>query len=1089
MALRSLRARLAALFILAGLVAQTTLALPASASMGRRGPSVVTTAAPADTTVPSTPTGLTATAVGSSRIDLSWNGSTDNVGVQGYKVFRDGTYLTSVGPVGSTSFIDTGLSAGTAYTYTVSAIDAAGGTSGQSTAASATTAGPDLAAPSTPTAVSANVQAWNQVTITWAASSDTVGVTSYSVFRNGTKISVVAGSTRTFTDRSTAGSMTYSYTVKASDAAGNTSAASTAAATTTPVDPTVFLTSPWPDAQVFATETLTAEASDPSGVAGVDFLVDGGVIGSDATPPYSLDWDSTSVSDGIHTLTAKKYAFAGGTSSSDPVAITVANSTTSTERVDVDFAAGRLSMDEYLRLGVYAVGAPVALPDRYRSATADSSGSSKIYDYLAVYDQAQQATKDEIDAFLDQPIRGDQYLIALYPGARGSGQGGSAPAAASAPPGIVDDCDWFDFTFVNNPTTGFQCFHRSDHFEVSYVLQGTGDWADDSVAVTDADQNGYPDYIDKVDKGLEDAFDAYTIDLAFPANWLPELIPVLLRPMNGGQVLPQGVRAGSPLDRIQTIEMDVDDGAPFFLAHHETFHVFEYQFVGAQSLGTLISGPALPGFRWWAEASAEWAAGYVTRIGKSGDENAYPHALPDFLGQPTFPLNACSCDGSGREYGSFVFAEYLVERLDRNPDASPKTNPSIMREIWDRIRTVPQDPVDAIEAIVGLHGTTLRDLAPGFARANYFLDYNDSLGQANAVESRWRPTLAGVPATSDPTGFAPPRPARDHRDLVSGQPVFGANFISFGGAGYVELVPPVGAGEIAVSLSGADPNRLDAHLLTVRYPTSNPANETVCIDTPISTDANGNGTVSVPIQSPCRFAVLIFSAIDFTQRVGSEFGWSATWTTPDLDDFNRTAVTGLGTSSSGTTWAMVSGSDASVNGAIATIPATQNPMTWYKMPASPLFQKPFTLTSRVYFVPPQGVQDSFWQFNYELRAGAAGDGADVSLGFTYQWFGQFVGQTTWSAGGGWRLNNTAFTSSGPQRGPTGANAWYLIRWSFDGAVSRVKAWPESMPEPVAWTAEYTLPGTVNLSTLDTLNIYSYATSPASVFRIDWIRVE
>lgn len=275
----------------------------------------------------------------------------------------------------------------------------------------------------------------------------------------------------------------------------------------------------------------------------------------------------------------------------------------------------------------------------------------------------------------------------------------------------------------------------------------------------------------------------------------------------------------------------------------------------------------------------------------------------------------------------------------------------------------------------------------------------------------------------------------------------------------------------------------------MRYPTSNPANETVCIDTPISTDANGNGTVSVPIQSPCRFAVLIFSAIDFTQRVGSEFGWSATWTTPDLDDFNRTAVTGLGTSSSGTTWAMVSGSDASVNGAIATIPATQNPMTWYKMPASPLFQKPFTLTSRVYFVPPQGVQDSFWQFNYELRAGAAGDGADVSLGFTYQWFGQFVGQTTWSAGGGWRLNNTAFTSSGPQRGPTGANAWYLIRWSFDGAVSRVKAWPESMPEPVAWTAEYTLPGTVNLSTLDTLNIYSYATSPASVFRIDWIRVE
>ncbi len=94
-------------------------------------------AAPSDTTPPSTPTGLSATAVSSTEINLSWTASTDNVGVVGYRVFRGGVQIATV--TGGTTYSDTGLSPSTTYSYTVSAYDAAGNTSVQSASASATT--------------------------------------------------------------------------------------------------------------------------------------------------------------------------------------------------------------------------------------------------------------------------------------------------------------------------------------------------------------------------------------------------------------------------------------------------------------------------------------------------------------------------------------------------------------------------------------------------------------------------------------------------------------------------------------------------------------------------------------------------------------------------------------------------------------------------------------------------------------------------------------------------------------------------------------------------------------------------------------
>ncbi len=83
-----------------------------------------------DTAAPSVPTGVFAGPVSNTKILVSWNPSTDNVGVAGYRVFQDGRLL---GSVTQTSATVTGLVAPTSHTYTVAAFDAAGNVSAQST--------------------------------------------------------------------------------------------------------------------------------------------------------------------------------------------------------------------------------------------------------------------------------------------------------------------------------------------------------------------------------------------------------------------------------------------------------------------------------------------------------------------------------------------------------------------------------------------------------------------------------------------------------------------------------------------------------------------------------------------------------------------------------------------------------------------------------------------------------------------------------------------------------------------------------------------------------------------------------------------
>src|SRR5439155_434340 len=167
--------------------------------------------------------------------NLSWSASTDNVGVTGYIVRRNGVQVAT--PV-TTSFADTGLSAATTYSYTVAARDAAGNISPNSSSVSITTA--DTTSPSTPTGLTGAAAGSIGANLSWSASTDNVGVTGYIVRRNGVQVATPV--TTSFAARGLSDATTYSYTVAARDAAGNISPNSasvsiTLADTTPPTTP------------------------------------------------------------------------------------------------------------------------------------------------------------------------------------------------------------------------------------------------------------------------------------------------------------------------------------------------------------------------------------------------------------------------------------------------------------------------------------------------------------------------------------------------------------------------------------------------------------------------------------------------------------------------------------------------------------------------------------------------------------------------------------------------------------------------------------------------------------------------------------
>ena len=276
---------------------------------------------PGDTTAPTAPANLTASLAGTTA-NLSWSASTDAVGVTGYRVSRNGAVLS--GTVAGTTFANSGLAAGT-YSYTVTALDAAGNVSGASNSASVTVASAsppaDTTAPSVPVLTVALVG--TTANLSWTTSTDNVAVTGYTINRNGVFHTTALN---TFYNGTNLTPGTYTYTVAAMDGAGNVSAASNSVSVTVPQPPATDVTAPTvPTGLVTTVVGSTVGVSwnlstDDTAVTGYR-LTRNGVLRATTT---DTTYQDLGLAAGTYTYTVVAFDAAGNTSAaSASVAATV----------------------------------------------------------------------------------------------------------------------------------------------------------------------------------------------------------------------------------------------------------------------------------------------------------------------------------------------------------------------------------------------------------------------------------------------------------------------------------------------------------------------------------------------------------------------------------------------------------------------------------------------------------------------------------------------------------------------------------------------------------------------------------------------
>ena len=375
----------------------------------------------ADTTAPSVPNGLTSPSQTASSITLGWSASTDpDSAVAGYNIYRNGT---KVGNSTATSYTDSGLTAGTNYTYTVSAYDSSSNTGAQSTAltvstqvsTSSTNVAPTLTLNTTTNTISwsaqgaatgyqgatsngprtlttrtttyaelGNVTSWtpaappcgttyyygvasegpagtvgstNEVaisgpacgtntaptlslnaithTITWSGQGTTTGyqgATSNGPRTLTTRTTTYAelGNVTSWTPQAACGQTLY-YGLASEGTSGYVWSTNEVSITwpscTDTTLPTVAISQPTSGATVSGTTPITANAGDNVAVAKVEFYVDGTLLSTVTSSPYTTSWNTTVVTNGSHTVMAKAYDTSNNTNSSS-VTVTVSNTDT-----------------------------------------------------------------------------------------------------------------------------------------------------------------------------------------------------------------------------------------------------------------------------------------------------------------------------------------------------------------------------------------------------------------------------------------------------------------------------------------------------------------------------------------------------------------------------------------------------------------------------------------------------------------------------------------------------------------------------------------------------------------------------------------
>lgn len=198
-------------------------------------------AAAADTSAPTQPGRITTSNITSSGASLKWGGSSDDVAIEGYRVYRGpaaaaDTALTLIATTDAiTSYPGTKLRSGYAYKFGIVAIDAGNNKSPMRTTTFTTLTSSDSTAPAAvaSTSVSLTPFSSSRIDVLWGATTSS-DIAYYEVARDGSVVGTVEQpNSQRYSDNGLAASSRHSYTVRAVDSAGNRSAASTAKSATT----------------------------------------------------------------------------------------------------------------------------------------------------------------------------------------------------------------------------------------------------------------------------------------------------------------------------------------------------------------------------------------------------------------------------------------------------------------------------------------------------------------------------------------------------------------------------------------------------------------------------------------------------------------------------------------------------------------------------------------------------------------------------------------------------------------------------------------------------------------------------------------
>lgn len=251
-----------------------------------------------DTQPPSSPEGLTLTTVTDNSAVISWQLSSDDIGVKGYQIYRDGV---KIGSTSKNSYKNTGLKPAKTYVYTLKAYDFANNYSPKSEPLTVVT-NPDITPPSVPAGVYATGVTATSVALKWSASTDNIGVKGYTLYRNGINIGTVTKTV--YQDTGLNPAMEVTYTLNAFDEGGNVSELSLPLIVSTSVycaPPTGLKVTSRTDTSVSLCWTASP---DSKLVQGYEIYRDGVKIGTTGLTRFN---DAGLTSDTTYNYTVKSY--------------------------------------------------------------------------------------------------------------------------------------------------------------------------------------------------------------------------------------------------------------------------------------------------------------------------------------------------------------------------------------------------------------------------------------------------------------------------------------------------------------------------------------------------------------------------------------------------------------------------------------------------------------------------------------------------------------------------------------------------------------------------------------------------------------